>query len=99
MASYSSSVGGSDEDQKTTTRIVKGFENGYIGSKTTNQNKKFLEVTEGSISTSEAKVVQYGAKMNPNVKPVFTDDFAEEIRKLHAYTIVVSLRTRIIGLS
>ena len=92
QAGYSSSRGRSNENQNTRTYTVEGFKNSLIGSETFVFNKKFLKESLGSVAISEAKVRQYGAIMNKNSKPAFTDDFSKEITKLHSNTIVVSIK-------
>ena len=70
-----------------------------IGSTTYRTNERFLKETSGSVSVSETRVRQYGAKMRRHDMPAFTNDFVKEIRNLHSNTLVVSMTLFILHLN
>ncbi len=90
-ASYTSSRGDSLQKGQTLNTVVKGFSQSFMASDTFKDTLKFFMETEGSLMMGTTHTRIYGAKMEMNKPPAFTDNFKSELQLMHTATMVVSI--------
>ena len=88
-ATFSSKRGESLSKGQKVSKTLRGFTSNFVASETAKDMVDFFKATSGSVKIEQTNLRMYGAIMEDNAIPAFSENFKKEIQNLHTVTMLV----------